>query len=199
MLYGSVRRMLMHFCWSIRRLFFFTLMSASSFSWFQDTAWLSIFTTAKETTNQPMFITELQQCVFPLVCESEGDWKKWPAAEEHFWMRIKWEVFYLVSLKILQRLTALDQLLLELLDRLLQLADLLGQLAVRSVVARLNLRPLVEETHKRVAFSVPSFCQHVTIFQILGDVPFLFLTKARKVCGSQGQGGIGGTLAVSGH
>ena len=196
MLYGSVRRMLMHFCWSIRRLFFFTLMSASSFSWFQDTAWLSIFTTAKETTNQPMFITELQQCVFPLVCESEGDWKKWPAAEEHFWRRIRWEVFYLVSLKILQRLTALDQLLLELLDRLLQLADLLGQLAVRSVVARLNLRPLVEETHERVAFSVPSFCEHVNTFQKFGGVPFLFLAKARKVCGSQGQGGIGGTPAV---
>ena len=79
-------------------------------------------------------------------------------------------VFYLVCLKVLQRLIAFDELLLKMFDGFLQLAHLLRQLSMRSVVARLHLRPLFEETHERVAFSVP--------FHIF----FIFRwAKARKV------------------
>ena len=69
--------------------------------------------------------------------------------------RIFLGIFYLVCLKVFQRLTALNKLSLELFDGVLELAHLLRQLPMGSVVACLHLRPLFEETHERVSFSVP--------------------------------------------
>ena len=60
-------------------------------------------------------------------------------------------------MKVLQRLIAFDKLLLEVFDGFLQLSHLLRQLSMGSVVARLHLRPLFEETHESVAFSVPVY------------------------------------------
>ena len=125
----------MHFCWSISRLFFFTLMSASSFSWHHTTL-----------SNSTM-------------------WAELVSSRWIGWGRANWEtklisedsVFYLVCLKVLQRLIAFNQLFLEVLDGFLQLAHLLRQLPVGRVVTRLHLRPLFEETHERVAFSVPCY------------------------------------------
>ena len=94
-------------------------------------------------------------------------------------------VFYLVCLKVLQRLIAFDELLLKMFDGFLQLAHLLRQLSMRSVVARLHLRPLFEETHERVAFSVPFY-----IFFIF----FVGQRQGKWVVGRRSRGR--GTMAV---
>ena len=90
-------------------------------------------------------------------------------------------------MKVLQRLIAFDKLFLEVFDGFLQLAHLLRQLSMGRVVAGLHLRPLFEETHERVAFSVPCY------------IPFS-LGKGKESGWVEGQGGRGrGTMAGTGH
>ena len=86
--------------------------------------------------------------------------------------------FYLVCLKVLQRLIAFDELFFQVFYGFLQFAHLLRQLSMGSVVASLHLRPLFEETHERVAFSVP-----LNIFL------FFCWAKAKEVGGAKVKGG----------